>query len=138
MIKKQKGQSMNDAELIRGVVIDKNRVSEDMPKKISKAKVALIATPLEITKTQVKAKIKISTADQISLHRAGTWSLKETRRCYHRQWRKRSSLPERHLRRQPSSILAKTGIFAIEDVPEKDMKYAARALHATIVGKPET
>ena len=33
--------------------------------------------------------------------------------------------------------LAKNGIFAIEDVPEKDMKYAARALHANIVNKPE-
>ena len=66
MIKKQKGASMNDAELIRGVVIDKTRVHEGMPKKIVKAKVALIATPLEITKTQVKAKIKISTADQIN------------------------------------------------------------------------
>ncbi len=33
MIKKQKGQSMDDAELIRGVVIDKVRVHEGMPKK---------------------------------------------------------------------------------------------------------
>ena len=33
--------------------------------------------------------------------------------------------------------LAKNGILAIEDVPEKDMKYAARSLHANIVNKPE-
>ena len=33
MIKKQKGQSMDDAELIRGVVIDKIRAHEGMPKK---------------------------------------------------------------------------------------------------------
>jgi predicted peroxiredoxin len=57
---------MDDAELIRGVVIDKKRVSEGMPKKVSKAKVALVATPLEITKTQVKAKIKISSTEQIN------------------------------------------------------------------------
>jgi chaperonin GroEL (HSP60 family) len=66
MIKKQKGKSMDDAELIRGVVIDKVRVHDGMPRKIVKAKVAMIATPLEITKTQVKAKIKISSADQIA------------------------------------------------------------------------
>ena len=57
---------MDDAELVRGIVLDKKRVSEDMPKKVTKAKVALIATPMEITKTQVKAKIKITTADQIA------------------------------------------------------------------------
>ena len=45
MIKKQKGRSMDDAELIRGIVIDKKRVNEGMPRKITKAKVAMIATP---------------------------------------------------------------------------------------------
>jgi len=34
--------------------------------------------------------------------------------------------------------LAKAGVLAIEDIPEKDMKYAARALHANIVNKPES
>jgi chaperonin GroEL (HSP60 family) len=38
MIKKQKGQSMDDAELIRGVVIDKVRVNEGMPKKSPQGK----------------------------------------------------------------------------------------------------
>src|SRR5665647_2562569 len=66
MIKKQKGQAMDDAELIHGIVIDKKRISEGMPKKVMKAKVAMIATPLEITKTQVKAKIKITSAEQIT------------------------------------------------------------------------
>ena len=66
MIKKQKGRSMNDAELVRGIILDKKRVSEDMPKKVTAARIALIATPMEITKTQVKAKIKITTADQIA------------------------------------------------------------------------
>src|SRR5512145_1097799 len=66
MIKKQKGQSMDDAELIRGVVIDKVRAHDGMPKKITKAKVAMVAMPLEVTKTQVKAKIKITNAEQVN------------------------------------------------------------------------
>ncbi|NTW92432.1 MAG: thermosome subunit, partial [Methanoregulaceae archaeon] len=66
LIKKQTGETMDDAELVRGVVLDKTRFSEDMPKKVKSAKVALVSTPLEIKKTQVKAKIKISTRDQIS------------------------------------------------------------------------
>ena len=66
LIKKQKGKSIDDSELVRGIILDKKRVSEGMPKKVTGAKIALIAMPLEITKTQVKAKIKITTADQVS------------------------------------------------------------------------
>jgi len=138
MIKKQKGSSMDDAELIRGVVIDKTRVHDGMPKKITKAKVALIATPLEITKTQVKAKIKISTAEQIN-----AFSQQE------REALKKLAdliidsganvlLCQKGISDVAQFYLAKAGILAIEDVPEKDMKYAGRALHANIITKPES
>src|SRR5665647_518573 len=66
MIKKQRGEAIDDAALIKGIVIDKTRASESMPKKVANAKVALVAQPLEITKTQVKAKIRINTADQLN------------------------------------------------------------------------
>src|SRR5512136_2044973 len=138
MIKKQKGKAMDDAELIRGIVIDKKRISEGMPKKVTKAKVALIATPLEITKTQVKAKIKITNADQIN-----AFSEQE------RDTLKKLAdaiigsganvlLCQKGIADPVQFYLAKHGIYAVEDVPEKDMKYAARALTANIVNKPET
>jgi thermosome len=138
MIKKQKGQSMDDAELIRGVVLDKVRAHDGMPKKISKAKVAMVAMPLEITKTQVKAKIKITSAEQVN-----AFSEQE------REALKKLAdaiigsganvlLCQKGIADAAQFYLAKSGILAIEDVPEKDMKYAARALHATIVNKPES
>jgi chaperonin GroEL (HSP60 family) len=108
-----------------------------MPRKISKAKVALLATPLEITKTQVKAKIKITTADQIA-----AFSEQE------RATLKRLAdgvinsganvlLCQKGISDPIQFFLAKSGVLAVEDVPEKDMKYAARALNAHIVNKPE-
>jgi thermosome len=138
MIKKQKGQSMDDAELIRGVVIDKTRIQEGMPKKIAKAKVALVAMPLEITKTQVKAKIKITSAEQVN-----AFSEQE------REALKKLAdaiidsganvlLCQKGIADAAQFYLAKAGVLALEDVPEKDMKYAARALHASIVNKPES
>jgi thermosome len=137
MIKKQKGQAMDDAELIRGIVIDKKRISEGMPKKVTKAKIALVATPLEITKTQVKAKIKITNAEQIN-----AFSEQE------RDTLKKLAdaiigsganvlLCQKGIADPVQFYLAKNGILAIEDVPESDMKYAARSLHATIVNKPD-
>ena len=137
MIKKQKGRSMDDAELVRGIVLDKKRVSEDMPKKVTKAKVALIATPMEITKTQVKAKIKITTADQIA-------AFSEQERATLKKLADAITnaganvvFCQKGIADAVQFFLAKNGIFAIEDVPEKDLKYAARALNANIVNKPE-
>ena len=138
MIKKQKGQSMNDAELIRGVVIDKTRVQEGMPRKISKAKVALVATPLEITKTQVKAKIKISTAEQITAFSEQERDALKKLADSIIDSGANVLLCQKGISDASQFYLAKSGILAIEDVPEKDMKYAARALHANIVNKPES
>jgi len=138
MIKKQKGQSMDDAELIRGVILDKLRVHEGMPKKIAKAKVALIATPLQITKTQMKAKIRITTPGQIDafdeqereeLKKLGNYIIANGANVL---------LCQKGISDITRFHLAKAGILALEDVSENDMKYASRALNATIVGKPES
>ncbi|MCK9581119.1 MAG: TCP-1/cpn60 chaperonin family protein [Methanoregula sp.] len=138
MIKKQKGASMDDAELIRGVVIDKVRVHDGMPKKVTKAKVAMVATPLEISKTQVKAKIKISSSEQIT---AFSEQERETLKKLADAIIDSGAnvlLCQKGISDAAQFYLAKSGILAIEDVPEKDMKYAARALNATIVNKPDT
>ncbi|MGB8220535.1 MAG: thermosome subunit alpha [Methanoregula sp.] len=137
MIKKQKGRSMDDAELVRGIVLDKKRLSEGMPKKVTKAKVALIATPMEISKTQVKAKIKITTADQIA-------AFSEQERATLKKLADAITnaganvvFCQKGIADPVQFFLAKNGIYAVEDVPEKDLKYAARALSANIVNKPE-
>ena len=138
MIKKQKGQAMDDAELIRGIVIDKKRISEGMPKKVAKAKIALVATPLEITKTQVKAKIKITSAEQIN---AFSEQERDTLRKLADAIIDSGAnvlLCQKGIADPVQFYLAKNGIFAIEDVPESDMKYAARSLHANIVNKPDS
>ena len=138
MIKKQKGRSMDDAELIRGIVIDKTRVHDGMPRKITKAKVAMLATPLEITKTQVKAKIKISSADQIAaFSEQEREALKKLADAVINSGAN-VILCQKGIADPVQFYLAKSGILAIEDIPEDDMKYAARALHATILNKPES
>ena len=137
MIKKQKGASMDDAELIKGIVIDKKRVNEAMPKRIKKAKVALVASPFEIKKTQVKAKIKITSSEQMD-----AFGLQE------RETLKKLSdavissganvlLCQKGIADPIQFYLAKAGILAVEDVAENDMKNAARALGASVVNKAE-
>ncbi len=137
MIKKQKGKSMDDSELIRGIILDKKRVSEGMPRKVTGAKVALIATPMEITKTQSKAKIKITSADQLSLF---SEQERDTLKKLADAVIKAGAnvvLCQKGISDPVQFYLAKQGVYAVEDVPEKDLKYAARALSGNIVNKPE-
>ena len=51
--------------MIQGIILDKEVVHAGMPKRIDNAKIALIAAPLEIEKTEFDAKINITNPDQI-------------------------------------------------------------------------
>ncbi len=64
-IEKVRGNGVEDTELIRGIVIDKERVSSDMPKKIDDAKIAMIDFPIELKNPEIDTKISISTPEQL-------------------------------------------------------------------------
>ncbi len=135
--KKQKGGSVDMAELVTGVVIDKARVSEDMPRKVKGAKVALVTSPLEIKKTQVKAKIKINSTAQVM---AFSEQERETLRALAEAVIKSGAnvlLCQKGIADAVQFYLAKGGVLAVEDVPEKDMKFAAKALSAEMATKAE-
>jgi chaperonin GroEL (HSP60 family) len=108
-----------------------------MPKKVAKAKVALIATPLEITKTQVKAKIKISTAKQIVAFSEQEGDALKKLADNVIDSGANVLLCQKGIADPVQFHLAKAGVLAVDDVPENDMKYAAQALNANIVNKPE-
>ncbi|MDD1729917.1 MAG: TCP-1/cpn60 chaperonin family protein [Methanospirillum sp.] len=136
-IKSHTGSSMDDAELVQGVVLEKTRVNQAMPRFIKGAKVALVTSPLEIRKTEVKSKIKINSTEQVE-----AFGLQE------REALKAMSdaviatganvlLCQKGIADSAQYFLAKAGVMALEDVPEKDMKFAARALNATVANKAE-
>jgi archaeal chaperonin len=64
-IEKKSGGDINDTALIQGVLVDKEIVHQGMPKNIKNAKIALIDCALEIEKTEVDAKIEITSPDQM-------------------------------------------------------------------------
>jgi thermosome len=59
-VEKKSGKSMRDTSLIKGIVLDKEVVHAGMPKRIEKAKIALISSPFEIEKTEFDAKLNIN------------------------------------------------------------------------------
>jgi len=64
-VEKKTGESLSDTSLINGIVLDKEVVHSGMPKRIEKAKIALLDASLEIEKTEFDAKLNIETPDQI-------------------------------------------------------------------------
>ncbi|MBY8997044.1 MAG: TCP-1/cpn60 chaperonin family protein [Candidatus Thorarchaeota archaeon] len=57
---KQVGMRVEQTELVKGLVLDKEIIHVGMPKKIEGAKIALIESALEVSKTEFDAKISIT------------------------------------------------------------------------------
>jgi len=64
-IEKVKGEGIEDTELVEGIVLDKERVSVDMPSKIENARIALIDAALEIKNPETDTKISVSSPEQL-------------------------------------------------------------------------
>jgi thermosome len=65
MVEKKPGESLIDTKLIEGLVLDKEIVHPGMPRRVEKAKIALLETALEVKKTEFDAKINIERPEQM-------------------------------------------------------------------------
>ncbi|MGZ4864394.1 MAG: thermosome subunit beta [Halobacteriota archaeon] len=59
------GASVDDSKLVRGLIIDKEKVHPLMPTTVKNAKIALLNVGLEIEKTEIDAKIEINDPGQM-------------------------------------------------------------------------
>jgi len=56
---KKEGKSLEDTELVKGIILDKEVVHAGMPKQVKNAKIALVDAALEVKKTEFDATIRI-------------------------------------------------------------------------------
>src|SRR5216683_156942 len=66
-ILKKHGKSLEETELVKGIVIDKELAHAQMPKTITGARIALLNAKIEVEKTEFDAKININNPDQMHL-----------------------------------------------------------------------
>ncbi len=59
------GATINDSKIVNGVVIDKGRADNSMPKNIENAKIALLKYPIEVKDLETDAKIKLTDPTQM-------------------------------------------------------------------------
>jgi len=64
-IQKKQGGGMATTEVISGIILDKERVHDGMPKLVKNAKIALVNAALEVRKTEVDARIQIQDPTQL-------------------------------------------------------------------------
>ncbi len=137
-IEKTEGGSIEDSVMIQGVVIDKERASSNMPRKIEDARILLVNKPLEIKKTETKAKIDISTPEQMTLFLDQEENLIRDMVGKIKQSGANVVFCTKGIDDIASDYLAKSNILAVKSIGEKDMKKLSRATNAKILAEIET
>ncbi|TMT80443.1 thermosome subunit [Haloterrigena sp. H1] len=64
-VEKVVGGSIENSELVEGVIVDKERVSENMPYFAEDANVAIVDGDLEIKETEIDAEVNVTDPDQL-------------------------------------------------------------------------
>jgi len=64
-IEKVVGEGIRDTELVKGIIIDKERISKEMPSFVQNSKVLVIDFPLEIKSPEVDTKISITSHSEL-------------------------------------------------------------------------
>lgn len=132
-IEKQKGEPVENTELIQGVVLDKERLSLEMPQKVENAKIALIDSALEIKNPETEARISISSPEQLQ----GFLEQEDTHLKSLVDKIKQSGanvvVCQKGIDEMVQFYLAKSGIYAIRRVARSDMQKLAKATGGKIV-----
>jgi thermosome len=132
-VEKKAGGSIQDSQLIQGIVIDKEVVHPGMPRRIHGAKIALINSALEIEKPEFDAKLNITSPDQMQ-----KFMDEEERMLKSMVDSVVSSganvvLCQKGIDDMAQHYLAKAGIIGVRRIKESDMTKLAKAIGARIV-----
>jgi len=132
-VEKKEGGSIEDTQLINGVLIDKEVAHPQMPKSISNAKIALLDVALEIEKTETDARIEITSPDQMESF------LKQEEKMLKEMVDKivqsgaNAIFVEKGIDDVAQHYLAKAGILAVRRVKKSDIEKLAKATGAKLV-----
>jgi thermosome len=132
-IEKKPGGSLTDTALIKGLIIDKEVVHADMPKKVKDAKIGLLNAALEIEKTEFDAKIQIETPDEMQAY------LDQEENMLREMVQKVKDAGvnvlfcQKGIDDMVQHFLAREGIFAARRLKKSDLEALAKATGAKVV-----
>jgi len=134
-LEKKEGGSLAESELIKGLVIDKEVVSESMPQKIQSARIALIDSALEIKETETEAKIQITSPDQLQAFLDQEEGMLKGMVEKIKKSGANVVLCQKGIDDLAQHFLAKEGILAARRVKKSDMDLLAKATGGKVVSR---
>jgi thermosome len=128
------GGRIDDSELIYGLVVEKDRLSKEMPKRVEKAKIMLLEGTLELKKLSTDAKITIVEAQELASFKQSEESLLASMVEAIANAGANVVFCSKGIGTTAQHFLAKRGILAARRVKDEEMKMLALATGARIVG----
>jgi chaperonin GroEL (HSP60 family) len=132
-IEKKQGGTIKDTELIEGIISDKERGHTGMPKLVRDGKIALLNSALEIKKTEVDAKIQITSPTQLQDFLAEEEKMLKDMVQKVKDSGANVVICQKGIDDLAQHYLAKEGIFAIRRAKKSDMEKLAKATGGRVV-----
>ena len=132
---KKTGASMDETELVKGLIIDKEPVHSAMPKVIKDAKIALIDAPFEIKKTEIDAKIEINDPTQLNAFLEEEENMLRKMVENVKKTGANVVFCQKGIDDLAQHFLAKEGIYAARRVKKSDMEKLAASTGGNIINK---
>jgi thermosome len=132
-IHKKQGGSIRETDIIKGIIMDKERLHESMPQHIKKAKITLVSAPLEVKKTEIDARVQIQDPTQLQAF------LDEEEGILKKMLDKVKKsgvdvlICQKGIDDLVQHFLAKEGIYAVRRAKKSDMEKLSKATGAKIV-----
>ena len=134
-IVKKQGGSMDDTQMISGIIVDKEAVHPAMPKKVENAKIALVDSALEVKKTEIDAKIEITDPSQLHAFLAEEENMLKKMVDVVKKSGATVLFCQKGIDDLAQHYLSKEGIYAVRRVKKSDMEKLAKATGANLVTK---
>ncbi|MEM2120476.1 MAG: thermosome subunit beta [Archaeoglobaceae archaeon] len=132
-IEKRQGGSVEDTQLVEGIVLDKEVVHPGMPKSVKNAKILLLDSALEVKETEIDAKIRITDPEKLQKF------IEQEERMLKEMVDKIASAGanvvfcQKGIDDLAQYYLAKAGILAVRRVKKSDIEKLAKATGAKIL-----
>ena len=129
----KEGGGLEDSAIVKGLLVDENRAYDSMPQKIKNAKIALLTSPIQVKKTGIDAKIRITSPENVQRFiDQEDFMLK---RMVDRITNAGANVVicQKGIDDAALSYLSKAGVYGLKSVSEKEMKKISKATGARIV-----
>jgi len=136
-ITKKPGGALRDTALIRGIIVDKEVVHENMPKKVKNAKICLLNEGMEVHKTEFDAKIDVESPEAMQSYLDMEKELREEMVDKVKSLGINVLICQKGIDDVVQQFMVREGILAIRRLMKKEIEAVAKATGAEIVNTIE-